>query len=279
VLQDVRVPSRLGDRVRAAKLDFELRASWRRRLSRGEPTIRLVESVVRAGDVVLDIGASWGHYTASMARLAGRGGTVHAFEPNPANWRQLGLIALRHPNVVLHRRGLSNEASAASLYVPVRDGSPVTELGSVSRGAPDTVSIAVELARLDDVLPVGIDVAFVKCDVEGHERSVLAGGAELLERSKPALLIELERRHAGADVRGTIAWLEGLGYVAYMVDQHGLTPADRFDEAVHQPEDSASSGYVGDFFFVADDVSAWRFAAANKTSRGRPTARPGPTNG
>jgi FkbM family methyltransferase len=279
VLQDVRVPSRLSESARAAKLDLELRVSWRRRLRRGEPTIRLVENIVRAGDVVLDIGASWGHYSASMARLAGRGGTVHAFEPNPANWRQLELIALRHPNVVLHRHGLSNEAAAAELYVPVRDGSPVTELGSVSRGTPDTMAVAIKLARLDDVLPVGIDVAFVKCDVEGHERSVLAGGAELLERSKPALLIELERRHAGADVRETIAWLERLGYVAYMVDEHGLTPADQFDEAVHQPEDSTGSGYVGDFFFVADDVSAWRFAAANKTPRGRLTARPGPTNG
>jgi FkbM family methyltransferase len=279
VLQDVRVPSRLSESARAAKLDLELRVSWRRRLRRGEPTIRLVENIVRAGDVVLDIGASWGHYSASMARLAGRGGTVHAFEPNPANWRQLELIALRHPNVVLHRHGLSNEAAAAELYVPVRDGSPVTELGSVSRGTPDTMAVAIKLARLDDVLPVGIDVAFVKCDVEGHERSVLAGGAELLERSKPALLIELERRHAGADVRETIAWLERLGYVAYMVDEHGLTPADQFDEAVHQPEDSTGSGYVGDFFFVADDVSAWRFGAANKTPRGRPTARPGPTNG
>jgi FkbM family methyltransferase len=279
VLQDVRVPSRLSESARAAKLDLELRVSWRRRLRRGEPTIRLVENIVRAGDVVLDIGASWGHYSASMARLAGRGGTVHAFEPNPANWRQLELIALRHPNVVLHRHGLSNEAAAAELYVPVRDGSPVTELGSVSKGTPDAMAVAIKLARLDDVLPVGIDVAFVKCDVEGHERSVLAGGAELLERSKPALLIELERRHAGADVRETIAWLERLGYVAYMVDEHGLTPADQFDEAVHQPEDSTGSGYVGDFFFVADDVSAWRFAAANKTPRGRPTARPGPTNG
>jgi len=256
VLQDVRVLSRLGDHARAVKLDFELHASWRRRLRRGEPTIRLVESVVRAGDVVLDIGASWGHYTASMARLAGRGGTVHAFEPNPGNWRQLQLIALRHPNVVLHPHGLSNEAATAELHVPVREGSPVTERGSLAGGAPDTIPVAVELARLDDVLPAGSDVAFVKCDVEGHERNVLAGGAELFERSKPALLIELERRHAGADVRETIAWLERLGYVAYMVGEQGLTPADRFEEALHQPEDPAVPGYVGDFFFVAEDISA-----------------------
>ena len=246
---------RLTERARAAKLDVELRASWRRRLRHGEPTIRLVESVVNAGDVVLDIGASWGHYTASLARLAGRDGTVHAFEPNPANWRQLELIAMRHPNVVLHRHGLSAETAARELYMPVRDGSPVTERGSLAGRGPDMMAVAVDLARLDDVLPVDVDVAFVKCDVEGHERSVLTGGAELLKRSKPKLLIELERRHAGADVRGTIAWLERLGYVGYMVGDQGLTPATDFDEAVHQPENVAARAYVGDFFFVAESVS------------------------
>jgi FkbM family methyltransferase len=42
--------------------------------------------------------------------------------------------------------------------------------------------VRVPVARLSDVLTDLARLDFVKCDVEGHERAVLAGALPLLER-------------------------------------------------------------------------------------------------
>jgi FkbM family methyltransferase len=246
------------DYVRAAKLDLELRASWRRRVHNAQGSTRIVEDVLRPGDVALDIGASWGHYTSAMARLVGDQGRVHAFEPNPANARQLSLIALKHRNVVVHTIGLSDAPVEADLHVPTRAGRAITELGTLGRieAAAATATVPVRVERLDDLLGKDAEVAFVKCDVEGHEQRVLAGGARMLERCKPVILVEIERRHNQADVGGTIGWLEGRGYDAFMVSGEDVLPAEQFDPELHQPElpfeDSASlpAGHVSDFLFI-----------------------------
>jgi FkbM family methyltransferase len=244
------------DYARAAKLDLELRASWRRRLRRGEGSVRMVEDLLRPGDIALDIGASWGHYTSAMARLVGEGGSVHAFEPNPANARQLTLIALRHSNVTVHPIGLSDAAGDAELHVPVRRGRPITERGSLGPIDVETKKVRIVVERLDDVIDPETQVAFLKCDVEGHERDVFEGGARLLERCRPLILVEIERRHSHSDVGGTIAFLESMGYDAYMVSGEELIHASHFDPEVHQPVIVAGSsktlpaGYVGDFLFV-----------------------------
>lgn len=217
----------------------------------------MVEDLLRAGDVALDIGASWGHYTSAMARLVGEGGSVQAFEPNPANARQLELIALRHANVTVHPIGLSNAAGEAHLHVPVRRGRPITERGSLGPIDVETKKVRIVIERLDDVIDPDLPVAFLKCDVEGHERDVFEGGARLLERCRPLILVEIERRHAHSDVLGTIALLESMGYEPYMVSGEQLVHASHFDPEVHQPVVGAAGssealppGYVGDFLFV-----------------------------
>ena len=247
--------ARVLDYVRAAKLDLELRTSWHGRLRRGDGSVRMVQDLVRPGDVALDIGASWGHYTSAMARLVGDAGSVHAFEPNPANARQLTLIALRHLNVTVHPVGLSDAPGEAELHVPVRRGRPITERGSLGPIDVETKTVRIELKRLDDVVDPELPVAFLKCDVEGHERDVFEGGARLLERWRPLILVEIERRHARSDVLGTTALLESMGYDAYMVSGEELVHASHFDPEVHQPTVASSSerlpaGYVGDFLFL-----------------------------
>jgi FkbM family methyltransferase len=192
-----------------------------------------------------------------MARLVGDAGSVHAFEPNPANTRQLSLIALRHSNVTVHPIGLSDAAREAALHVPVRRGRPITERGSLGPIDVERNTVRIVLERLDDVVDPEAQVAFLKCDVEGHERDVFEGGARLLERSRPVILVEIERRHAHSDVPGTIASLESMGYDAYMVSGEELIHASHFDPEVHQPvvgvagsSETLPAGYVGDFLFL-----------------------------
>lgn len=74
-------------------------------------------------------------------------------------------------------------------------------------------------------LPVGL----LKIDVEGLERAVIAGAAELLRRDRPVLLVEI---YGGAasnpDPERTIADIRAYGYEPFVyADDAGLQPYQR----------------------------------------------------
>ncbi len=52
-------------------------------------TIRLLQRLVRAGNVVADVGANIGYHTLILSRLVGPSGKVFAFEPNPLSRARL----------------------------------------------------------------------------------------------------------------------------------------------------------------------------------------------
>ena len=49
----------------------------------------IVTSVLRQGDVCLDIGANFGWYTTLFQKYCGPNGQVHSFEPVPPTFREL----------------------------------------------------------------------------------------------------------------------------------------------------------------------------------------------
>jgi hypothetical protein len=83
-------------------------------------------------------------------------------------------------------------------------------------GAVETVT--VECHRLDDLAErlgvVRLDV--IKADVEGAEVEMFDGGAELIGRTRPAILFEVNDLQAGT-VAPSMEWLWARGYVLYGV--------------------------------------------------------------
>lgn len=271
------------------RVDPGLRASieWRLARRRGDVVPRILAELVRPGGVAVDVGASWGLFTYRLARLAGSQGRVHAFEPNPANGRSLAAIAGRAGTVTCHRCALSEEAGRAELRIPRRRGRPVVGLGTLSvapgRARLFTDAVQVEVKRLDDALGDEADtVDFLKCDVEGHELEVLRG-AERTLASRPALIVEIEQRHQGRDIRATFDHLLERGYDGYAVHAGGLTPLDEFDVERDQTslvdetdlQPIVGGTYVHDFVFVASgsDVSSLMdpAAAASDLSKRSPS--------
>jgi FkbM family methyltransferase len=55
---------------------------------------------------------------------------------------------------------------------------------------PDIELLNVELRTLDQVIPSGIAIDFIKIDVEGGEFGVLKGGEKLLKKYKPIIIFE-----------------------------------------------------------------------------------------
>jgi len=177
---------------------------------------RVFVALVERGDVVFDVGANRGHYTALFARLAGRGGAVHAFEPVPPTALHLA-AALRAQgigNVAVNATALGETAGELPLFVPGEDfgQASLARHGVGSWAAATTVQTyrapvetldgyarRLALSRLD----------FVKCDVEGAELPVLRGGTSTLRAFAPLLYLEV-----CAD------WTGAFGYQPQAVPEH-----------------------------------------------------------
>lgn len=170
--------------------------------------VTLIERLTPAGAVVFDIGANVGAHTLRFAKLVGPSGRVFAFEPTDYAYGKLekNLSLNAFPQVEALQLALSDHA-AARQTVGFR-----SSWRSDRRQMPST-SI-VDFVTLDDwCRHRGIaHVDVVKLDVDGHEYPVLAGGHQILQRSRPAILVETGAWHFAEERRNPLALLRDLGY-------------------------------------------------------------------
>lgn len=188
------------------------RRRFARQIARGEfvtdePEYAILDTLIRPGDWVLDIGANIGHYTKRFSELAGPAGRVIAFEPVPTTFALLA-SNVRHfaaANVTLINAAVSDALSVVGMSMP-NFSSGLSNYYRAHISAPADSALSVLTLSVDSL---GLDgrVALIKIDAEGHEASVLAGMQALLRAHHPALIVE-----TGSDelVTGLVA----LGYVA-----------------------------------------------------------------
>jgi FkbM family methyltransferase len=154
-----------------------------------EGEVEMFRSILRPGDVALDIGANLGAHTIAMARLVGPTGFVFAFEPQRILFNILcGNIALNElTNAKAYPLALGRAAGGIRV-VPI-DYSASNNFGGVALGGTEGDGVAV--ATLDQF---GLPKArFIKIDVEGMELEVLLGAKAVLARDRPILYVENDR--------------------------------------------------------------------------------------
>jgi FkbM family methyltransferase len=182
-----------------------------------EPELALLPSLADPARPAFDIGAHFGLWTAAMRPHCSQ---VHAFEAMPRLASVLRVGYRRDRRVCVHEVALSNRVGTATMRIPVASlGRSTIEPGNQMQRLKDASQpiqeISVPVRPLDAIdLP---DPGFIKIDVEGHELAVLQGGAALLARARPALIIEMEGYHA-PESRATItSMLQSLGYSALQI--------------------------------------------------------------
>lgn len=186
-----------------------------------EPELLAVRRLIRPGDVVLDIGGSYGVYTLFCAHFVGPRGHVHVFEPGALS--HVELVANVAANGLRDRVTIHHAAASdrpGELRLAHIAGSPVNF--SISDG-DDVATEVVPAVRVDAVVPPddATRVTFIKADVEGYERSALEGARAIVEARKPVILFEvsasaLERQ--GRQPADIYAVLRELGYAFWMLD-------------------------------------------------------------
>lgn len=151
----------------------------------------LIDSLCKADDVVIDIGANVGEYTFQLAQRVGPKGRIIAFEPVPYLAETVAKTARinRHDWVEVHQVAMSASDGTAEFSVE-KGNSGGSRLGCMKG---DFSQIKVDTIRLDSFLKSRPDITridLVKIDVEGFEDQVLLGARETLARFRPALMME-----------------------------------------------------------------------------------------
>ncbi len=164
----------------------------------------LFGSLIRPGDVVVDVGAHVGYYTLLAATLVGPRGHVYAFEPAPANYAFLtGHVRKnRCANVTPVDSAVGDHRGEVRFEYGTGSGT-----GHVSAQG----QLVVPMVTLDEFARErGLRCQAVKIDVEGAEVAVLEGAREMLHATKPIIFLSTH----GADLhRDCLALLQALGYM------------------------------------------------------------------
>ncbi|MEO8849352.1 MAG: FkbM family methyltransferase [Casimicrobiaceae bacterium] len=187
----------------------------------------LFRQVVVPGTVLVEVGANIGAHTVYLAQRVGAAGTVHAFEPQRLVFQNLcaNLALNQLTNVFAYQMALGDQTG--TLLVPPMDPNTAGNFGGVTlRGV--TAGEPVPLSMLDNLqLPA---CHFIKADVEGMEVEVINGAVQTIDRHRPVLFLENDRRDRSAEL---ITLVSQLDYDMYW----NLAPLFNPDNFAREAED------------------------------------------
>jgi FkbM family methyltransferase len=176
------------------------------------------------GVVAVDCGANLGVHTIEWAKHMTGWGAVLAFEAQERIYYALaGNLAI---NNCFNARAVNAAVlrQSGSMKIPQPNYLIKTSFGSIEltkREHGEFVGQAIDYSedKMAEVRMVHLDALkiprldLLKIDVEGMELDVLAGAAQCIAERRPILLVEYFK----SDVNALRAWLENLGYSAYIL--------------------------------------------------------------
>lgn len=189
-------------------------------------TVRCYQKIVKAGDVVLDIGANIGAHTLLLAHAVGPSGKVYAFEPTDYAYAKLSENCALNP-------ALANRIHSVQwmLVGPEVAGKPApglysswplkhdVDLHELHQGRLMTTSGAQARTLDSAVLAFGLDrVDCIKLDIDGYECGMMRGASEVLTRWQPVIIMELAPyalEEQGESLHELIQMLKKHGYALF----------------------------------------------------------------
>lgn len=165
----------LSAKVRANRYDTE--------------TFQVMQKVLKADSVCVDVGAFKGNILAKMVESAPQG-KHHAYEPIP---KFAAMVRKRFPapHITIHEMALAAKTGTTTFqHVTTNPAYSGLKKRGYPRKNEVVKKITVKVDTMDNTIPADTKVAFIKVDVEGGEYGVLAGGVKTIRRSKPIIVFE-----------------------------------------------------------------------------------------
>lgn len=208
-----------------------------------EDETAFVRRLATPDTVALDVGANHGVYALSLAAAGAH--RVWAFEPTRDAGEMLAQAIAENrfqDRVSWVSAGLSDTEREAVIATGLN-----TELSNLA--GQGEMSEWVHLLTLDGYLAreaPGVRIDFVKLDVEGEERAVLAGGHDFFTSQSPVVMFEVKQR-SGQLNEGLIDDFRRLSYGIYRLVPvaQALIPFDKAE----------ADGYLFNLFAVKPDTA------------------------
>lgn len=147
----------------------------------------LIHSIVKEGDIVVDIGAHIGYYTLILSKLVGEYGKVFAFEPDVFNFELLSKnVELNNcKNVILMHAAVTDKSEKVKLFITDASSNP-----NINNNSDSVDYYVIDGVSLDDYFKtLDKPINFMKMDIEGAEYNVLLGATDILSKNPDMSII------------------------------------------------------------------------------------------
>lgn len=156
---------------------------------------RLMQDVLKRGDVVIDIGANIGYYVLMEAKLAGNEGKVYAIEPvtDNANLLKKNAKLNNYKNIDIFELAIGGEDKDGEICLTKkRNWCTMLDNKYNKNSAFYTDKKPVKILKLDTFIKDKRFPNIIRMDVEGYETEIIKGMENILKSGKPLkILMEL----------------------------------------------------------------------------------------
>ena len=166
--------------------------------------IVVINALLPAKGVFLDIGSNMGYCSLLMSKAVGEDGKVFAIEPSERDFLRLvdNVNLNRLSNVNVYRLAVSDKIGKVSISIAPEERSALNTLGTEfsNKGIEKVQTEEVDSVTLDAFVEEEelsrIDV--IKMDIEGSELKALNGAKDTIEQYRPALIVGINENSLNA---------------------------------------------------------------------------------
>jgi len=195
----------------------------------------VMQSLIKPGSIVIDVGASYGDEVIEMSDLVGPNGTVYAIEPNPiafpALQRTVALNGLK--NVVCINKAVGTKNG----YVDFDNSREIVSNNYAPPGQDNAIAcISLDSLWEEEISPK--KVSLIKIDTDGFEIEVLKGAEDILSHNTDCEIISEYLPHldySGFKGKDTLHQFQKMGLGIHKI-QMAAVPIDEhdFDELINE---------------------------------------------
>jgi len=192
--------------------------------NKGEADV--LSQLITPGQTVVEVGANLGTHTVMLAKKVGSAGKVYAVEPQRLIFGYLSAqVVLNRLKQVQLLHGALGE-KAGTMHIADLGWDEIYNYGAAA--LESTGTNPVNVMRLDDLGLAACDL--IKIDVEGAERAVLMGATDTIEKFRPILYVENDRKDNSPAL---IEWLFAHDYRVYWDLPYVFSADNYFEDTVN----------------------------------------------
>ena len=177
------------------------------------------------GDII-EVGANVGTETISYCDLIAPKWKVHAFEPLPDNILALNELAKNLKNLTVYPKAISSKNSIMHFEIPPKHASGIGKIVNIDNNEILNNTFEVETLALDSYLDIFKDVCLISIDTEGHEPFVLEGSEAVINKFRPAVIIEVSpkllKKYANTSPEKIHQFFTDKEYLCFTIDRWSL---------------------------------------------------------